>query len=570
MGYIKSISGPIVKVQLTSEVVSLFELSYVGESGLIGEVIDINTDEAVVQVYEDTEGLKLKEPVAFTSSMLEATLGPGLLGNIFDGIQRPLPVIGERIIKGEKHFPLDRERQWHFKPAVKEGEQIKKGTVVGFVEEGSFQHKIISDVEGTAEYVAPEGKYTVEDTVIKLPDVEIKLHNRHPIRIPRVFKNRLPLDIPMVTGQRVIDFLFPIAKGGTASIPGGFGTGKTILQQTLAKWSDADIIVYIGCGERGNEMTEVLEEFPQLKDPRTGRNLIERTVLIANTSDMPVSAREASIYLGITIAEYYRDMGYHVALMADSTSRWAEAMREISACLNQLPVEEGFPADLSAKIASIYERAGYVETLSGDRGSLTIIGAVSPPGGDFSEPVTRHTRRFTSVFWALDRELASARFYPAVNYMLSYSSYTDTVKQWWENLDPEWSSLRQWIVRVLQEDDRLQRIVKLLGIQALPEEQKLIVETAYLIKEIFLQQNAFDPVDAYSPPEKQIMVARLLKMIYQQWEKALKERGIPVSVLKKQPIIREVVQSKYQKTDYTKLIKKVSEVYQNLIVSYGE
>lgn len=322
-------------------------------------------------------------------------------------------------------------------------------------------------------------------------------------------------------------------------------------------------------------MTEVLEEFPQLEDPRTGKKLIDRTVLIANTSDMPVSAREASIYLGITIAEYFRNMGYHVALMADSTSRWAEAMREISARLNQLPVEEGFPADLSSKIASVYERAGYVETFSGEKGSLTIIGAVSPPGGDFSEPVTRHTRRFSSVFWALDRELASARFYPAVNYILSYSSYVDTVKDWWKKLDPQWSSLRQWIIKILQEDDRLQKIVKLLGIQALPEDQKLIVETANLIKELFLQQNAFDPVDAYSSPKKQLMMAHLIKTVYQEWEKAFREGAVPVSVLKNQPIIDQIVKSKYQISDeniqqFNTLIEKIVETYRKITAEYGD
>ncbi|HHG75050.1 MAG TPA: V-type ATP synthase subunit A, partial [Persephonella sp.] len=361
----------------------------------------------------------------------------------------------------------------------------------------------------------------------------------------------------------------------TASIPGGFGTGKTILQQTLAKWSDADVVIYVGCGERGNEMTEVLNDFSKLKDPKTGKPLMERTVLIANTSDMPVSAREASIFLGITIGEYYRNMGYHVALMADSTSRWAEAMREISSRMNQLPVEEGFPSDLSSKIASVYERAGFVETLSGKEGSLTIIGAVSPPGGDFSEPVTRHTRRFTSVFWALDKDLANARFFPAINYTLSYSSYPDDVSGWWKKISPDYDDLRNWMINLLQEDEKLQRIVKLLGTESLPEDQKLVVEMANLVKEVFLQQNAFDPVDAHSSPEKQMKMAEALKLIHRMWEKAFIQKGIPVSVLKNQPVITEFIRSKYEiKNDqvdmYDKIIKKIIDVYTDLISTYGE
>ncbi|WP_457622214.1 V-type ATP synthase subunit A [Persephonella sp.] len=576
MARISYISGSVVKARLEGERPSLLEMVYVGKDKLIGEVISVSEDEAVVQVYENTEGISLGEDVTFSGEMLSAVLSPGLLGKAFDGIQRPLDRLGKKIKKGEKHFPVDRDKRWRFFPSVKEGEYIFYSQEIGYVEEGSFIHRILSTGEGRAVYVAGEGDYTVEDTVVKLENgTEIKMLREHPLRVPLRFKKRLKPDIPMITGQRIIDFLFPIAKGGTASIPGGFGTGKTVLQQTLAKWSDADLIVYIGCGERGNEMTEVLNEFPQLEDPYTGKKLIERTVLIANTSDMPVSAREASIYLGITIAEYFRDMGYHVALMADSTSRWAEAIRELSARINEIPAEEGFPADLASKIASVYERAGYVETFSGKKGSITVIGAVSPPGGDFSEPVTRHTRRFTTVFWALDKELASSRFYPAINYMLSYSGYVDTVRRWWEERSPEWFDLREWMIKILQEDDKLQRIVKLLGSESLPEDKRLVVEIAYLIKEIFLQQNAFDPVDAHSSPEKQIKMAEILRLIYDLWIKAFEEKKIPVKILKDQPEIQAFLRSKYEIgndriEEYDRLIERIKERYHHLILSYGE
>jgi len=578
MAYITYISGPVVKAKLEKEKVNLYELSYVGKDQLIGEVVELKPKEAIIQVYENTEGLKLKEPVTFSGSMLSAELGAGLLGNVFDGIQRPLNKLTETIKKGVKIPSLNREKKWEFKPTVKKGELIKKGKIIGEVLEGNFIHKIIFNEkkEGKIKFIAEKGKYKLEDIILELEDGTTQtLIQKHPVRIPREIKKRIKPEIPLITGQRIIDFLFPISKGGTASIPGGFGTGKTILQQTLAKWSDADIIVYIGCGERGNEMTEVLEEFPQIEDPKTGKKLIERTILIANTSDMPVSARESSIYMGITIAEYYRDMGYHVALMADSTSRWAEAMREISGRLNELPVEEGFPAYLSSKIGSVYERAGFVETISNQKGSLSIIGAVSPPGGDFSEPVTRHTRKFTSAFWVLDKELANARIYPAINYTLSYSSYVDVVKDWWEQIDKEWYQLRKWLVLILQEDDKLQRIVKLLGSEAIPEDQKLIVETANIIKEVFLQQNAFDPVDMYCPPERQIKMAKIIKTIFELWKKAFETKNIPVKILKSQKVISEFIKSKFEITNeeikkYNELEKKIIETYENLISTYGE
>jgi len=379
----------------------------------------------------------------------------------------------------------------------------------------------------------------------------------------------------MITGQRIIDFLFPISEGGSASIPGGFGTGKTILQQTLAKWSDADIIVYIGCGERGNEMTEVLQEFPELEDPKTGKRLIERTILIANTSDMPVSAREASIYMGLTIAEYFRDMGYTVALMADSTSRWAEAMRELSGRMNELPAEEGFPSYLASRIASVYERAGAVKTLGGNSGALTMIGAISPPGGDFSEPVTRYTQRFTSVFWALDKELANARFYPSINHLLSHSAYAQNVKPWWESISSGWGELRIWLIELLQRDEKLQRIVKLLGSEALPEDQKLTLFMADIVKEFFLQQNAFDEIDMYASPEKQIHMAEALRALHQWWERCFEQKGMPVTLLKEQEVVQELLFARLgvpnsQLEWFAKWHKRMEKQYETLLLTFGE
>jgi len=578
MAYISYISGPIVKAKLEGEKVSLLELVYVGEIGLIGEVVELELNVVVIQVYENTDGLRLRETVKFMKEMLCATLGPGLLGNVLDGIGRPLKKIGERIEKGLKIDSLDFKKKWQFKPLVKNGDSIKGGNIVGEIIEGEdFSHKIIvpQGYEGVIKNIKPEGEYTLEDTMLTCKDgYETKLSIKQPIRIPRTYKKRLTPNEPLITGQRVVDFLFPLVKGGTAAIPGGFGTGKTILQQTLAKMCDADIIVYIGCGERGNEMTEVLEEFPELTDKNTGKKLIERTILIANTSDMPVSAREASMFLGITIAEYYRDMGLHVAIMADSTSRWAEAMRELSGRMNELPVEEGFPAYLSSKIASAYERAGYVLTHCEEKGSISMIGAISPPGGDMSEPVTRHTRKYTGTFWALDKELASARFYPAINYIHSYTAYKNNVKSWWDEIQNDTSLLQEWMITTLQKDDKLQKIVKLLGIESLPEEQKRIVEVGYFIKEIFLQQNTFDEIDMFSTPQRMIKVAKIIYLIDSLWKKCLEEKQIPINVLKEQKVIEKFVQSKYsvQNEDiefFDDLYKSIKETYENLIVNYG-
>ena len=578
MAYISYISGPIVKVKFEDLKVGLLEVAFVGKIGLIGEVVELEKNEAVIQVYENTEGLKLGEIVSFTNEMLCAKLGPGLLGNVLDGIGRPLNKIGYRIEKGLKLDSIDNDKKWFFKPFVDIGATLKGSEIIGEVIEGeNFSHKIIfpSSKQAVIKEIKEQGYYTLEDTILSCEDgFELKLFEKHPIRIPREYKQRVTPDEPLITGQRVVDFLFPLVKGGTSAIPGGFGTGKTILQQTLAKMCDADVIIYIGCGERGNEMTEVLEEFPQLVDKKTGRKLIERTVLIANTSDMPVSAREASMFLGVTIAEYYRDMGYHVALMADSTSRWAEAMRELSGRMNELPVEEGFPAYLASKIASIYERAGCVKTNSGKIGSISMIGAVSPPGGDMSEPVTRHTRRYTGTFWALDKELASARFYPAINYMQSYTSYDQNVKRWWDNINSDTSIFHEWMVTILQEDDKLQKIVKLLGSESLPQEQKRIVEIAYLIKEIFLQQNAFDDIDMFSTPNRIVKIASILYLIDGFWKRCLNEKQIPISVLKEQDVIASFLNSKYSvKNDdikfFDELYISIEECYDTLLVNYG-
>ncbi len=579
MAKIISISGPIVKVVLEGEIVRIQDVAYVGNAGLIGEVTQRDRESTLIQVYEETEGLRLGETVTFTGEMLSALLGPGLLGSIYDGIQRPLSRVGTHMQKGLKLDPLDTEEKWLFVPVAKEGEKLEAGETIGYITGAdSFEYRMMMppDKGGVLRSVAAKGEYTLKDAVAELEDGDkLSMVQRWPIRIARPFKERVASVKPMITGQRIIDFLFPISEGGSASIPGGFGTGKTILQQTLAKWSDADIIVYIGCGERGNEMTEVLQEFPELEDPKSGKRLIDRTVLIANTSDMPVSAREASIYMGLTIAEYFRDMGYTVALMADSTSRWAEAMRELSGRMNELPAEEGFPSYLASRIASVYERAGAVETLGGGEGALTMIGAVSPPGGDFSEPVTRFTQRFTSVFWALDKELANARFYPSINHLQSHSAYAKSVKSWWEAISPDWEALRIWLIEMLQQDEKLQRIVKLLGTEALPEDQKLVLFMAELIKEFFLQQNAFDEVDMYASPQKQIAMAKALRALYGWWVRCFEAKGIPVATLQGQSAVQELLFARQGvKNDdlawFSEWYVRMETQYETLLLKFGE
>jgi len=535
----------------------MHEMVYVGKEQLIGEIIRVNEDVATIQVYENTSGLKPGEKVLGTGEPLSVELGPGLIGKIYDGIQRPLEILmketGAFIIRGLKAPSLSREKRWYFTPKVKAQDMIHGGDILGTVIESELvEHRILvpPNVHGRISEIVKEGEYTVEDVIatVKTEDGirSLKMFHRWPVRRPRPYKSRLLPNTPLITGQRVIDTFFPIAKGGTASIPGGFGTGKTITQQQLAKWSDADVIIYVGCGERGNEMVDILTSFPELNDPKTGKPLMERTILIANTSNMPVSAREASIYTGVTIGEYYRDMGYHVALMADSTSRWAEALREISGRLEEMPAEEGFPSYLPTRLAEFYERAGMIKTLgSEDRvGSLSIIGAVSPPGGDFSEPVTSHTKRFTRAFWALDKELADARHYPAISWILSYSEYVEEVSEWWSlNVDKSWQSYRNEAMKILQREDELREIVKLVGPEALPDSQRLILEAARMLRIAFLQQNALDPIDTYSTPEKQFKMLKIIIDFYYGAERII-EKGIPIFKITQLSVIHEIMRMK--------------------------
>lgn len=515
-GEIYRIAGPVVTV--TGIRPRMYDVVFVGNLNLMGEVIQIRGVKSLVQVYEDTSGIKPGEIVIATGAPLMVELGPGLLKSIYDGIQRPLPVLkdkmGDFIARGIMEPGLDRTKEWKFISTVKKGSKIKDGSIIGTVQETKdTEHRILvpPGISGTVEEIR-EGKYTVDETICRLSGGKtLSLMQKWPVRIPRPFKNKFMPDVPLLTGQRIIDTLFPVAKGGTACIPGGFGTGKTVMQHQLSKWSDAEIVVYIGCGERGNEMTEMLTEFPKLKDPRTGAPLMERTVLIANTSNMPVAAREASVYTGITIAEYYRDMGYGVSLMADSTSRWAEAMREISSRLEEMPGEEGFPAYLSAKISAFYERAGRVITLNDKEGSITVTGAVSPPGADFSEPITQNTLRIVKVFWALDSKLAQRRHFPAINWLTSYSLYMNALEKWFEeNVSSDWKAMRIKTMEILQKESELQAIVQLVGSDALPEKDQLTLEIARALREIFLQQHAYHEVDSYCSIQKQY---KLLKTI---------------------------------------------------------
>ena len=508
-GEIFRISGPVVTVQGINT--SMYDVVKIGNEGLMGEVIGIEKDKSIVQVYEETAGIRPGEPVENTGMPLSVELGPGLIESIYDGIQRPLPILqdkmGDFIERGVTADGLDHEKLWEFKPVVKSGDKVSGGVVIGTVQETpNVEHRIMvpPNVSGTVDEIK-SGKFTVLDTVCTLTDgKEMQMMQKWPVRMPRPVTKKLTPNVPLITGQRILDGLFPVAKGGTAAIPGPFGSGKTVTQQQLAKWSDTEIVVYIGCGERGNEMADVLTEFPELEDPKTGRPLMERTVLIANTSNMPVAAREASVYTGITIAEYYRDMGYDVSLMADSTSRWAEAMREISSRLEEMPGEEGYPAYLSARLSEFYERAGRVESQAGLNGSITIIGAVSPPGGDFSEPVTQNTLRIVKVFWALDAKLAQRRHFPSINWLNSYSLYTKGLTDWYnENVSTNWVKLRDDAMDLLQQESELQDIVQLVGSDALPPDQQLTLEITRLIREVFLQQNAFHPIDTFCPMDRQ-------------------------------------------------------------------
>lgn len=552
-----SINGPIIKVKNAKDFL-MTEMVYVGKNKIIGEVISINEDETTIQVYESTTGLKPGEPVYSTGAPLSATLGPGILSNIFDGIERPLldmaKTEGAFIGIGSDIPALNQTKTYDVTITVKVGDILNPGEIYATCPETPMiTHKcMLSPLlkDGVVKEIKPNGKYKVEDVVVVIEDENNKLHNltlcqKWPIRVARPVKERLSISKPLITGQRIIDTMFPIAKGGTAAIPGGFGTGKTMTQHSLAKWSDADMIVYIGCGERGNEMTQVLEEFSELIDPRTGNALTNRTTLIANTSNMPVAAREASIYTGITIAEYYRDMGYHVAIMADSTSRWAEALREISGRLEEMPAEEGFPAYLPSRLSQFYERAGYMETLSGNEGSVTIIGAVSPQGSDFSEPVTQNTKRFVRCFWALDKALAYARHYPAINWMTSYSEYYEDLKNYYDNeVGEDFLEIKQRISTILAEEANLMEIVKLIGADVPPDDQKLIIETAKVIRVGFLQQNAFHKDDAYVTLEKQRQMIKIIIYFYDNACKLI-ANNIPFSILIESGIFAKLSRIKY-------------------------
>ena len=554
VGRIRRINGPIVEAKGVFDA-QMLELVYVGEAHLIGEIIKLGGEGAVIQVYEDTTGVAPEENIYGTGMPMSVELGPGLIGTVYDGIQRPLEriyKISEQFIERGIRLPgLDRDRKWGFKSLASPGEAVVEGEILGIVQEtGQVEHRILAPpgTKGTLTSIVPAGDYSVSETIAivetETGERELTMIQRWPIRRPRPVGERLPLKDPLITGQRVIDTLFPIAKGGTVAIPGGFGTGKTMTQHAVAKWCDADIIVYIGCGERGNEMTDVLKEFPELIDPRTGASLMERTLLIANTSNMPVSAREASIYTGVTLAEYYRDQGYHVAVMADSTSRWAEALRELSGRMEEMPAEEGFPAYLPTRIAEFYERAGIMKTLSGSTGSVSIIGAVSPPGGDFSEPVTQHTKRFVRCFWALDRQLANARHYPAISWLDSYSEYLEEIAEWWGGQSiADWVEMRREIMDLLQREVRLQQVVKLVGPDALPDSQRFIIEVCTLFKDAFLQQNAFDTIDRYSTAVKQI---RMLEIILTYWHRGAEaiRRGVTIVRLKRIKALQDVVRIK--------------------------
>ncbi len=559
---IYSINGPVVKARDTKDF-SMLEMVLVGERRLIGEVIGVTDEFTTIQVYENTAGLKVGEPIQPTGSPVCATLGPGIISNIFDGIERPLKdmtklnVTGSGVnpfvAEGNALFSLDTEKKFDVTVTVKVGDKLKPGAVYCTCPETPLiTHKCMlpPDMSGEVVAVSENGQYTVNDVIIKIktPHGEVKeltMVQKWAIKKPRPVSNRLPISRPLITGQRVIDTLIPIAKGGTAAIPGGFGTGKTMTQHQLAKWCDADIIVYIGCGERGNEMTQVLEEFSELIDPKSNRPLTDRTVLIANTSNMPVAAREASIYTGITLAEYYRDMGYHIAIMADSTSRWAEALREISGRLEEMPAEEGFPAYLPSRLSEFYERAGYVETLGGDEGSVTIIGAVSPQGSDFSEPVTQNTKRFVRCFWALDKSLAYARHYPAIDWNSSYSEYIDDLSEFYnKNVSSDFMELRQEISNILQEETKLMEIVKLIGADVLPDDQKLAIETARIVRVGFLQQNAYHKDDTYVPLEKQRLMMKVIVELYHKSLNALKA-GVPLSDIMGAGLFEKAVKMKY-------------------------
>lgn len=579
-----SINGPVIDARGDGDF-AMHDMVYVGNENLIGEVIKLKKDVATIQVYEETSGLKLGEEVIGTEEPLSITLGPGIIGNTFDGIARPLNELrkmsGDFLQRGN-NIDLTSEKKWYFKPSLKVGDTVRLNTIIGEVKETEIiNNKVMNpyDIIGTIEFIVEEGEYLSTECVAKVDSVDgkydITMNQKWPVRKARPYKKRLIADVPLITGQRIIDTMFPIAKGGTAMIPGGFGTGKTMLQHQIAKWSDADIIVYIGCGERGNEMTEVLEDFPKLIDPKTNRPLMERTILIANTSNMPVAARETSIYTGITIAEYYRDMGYNVAIMADSTSRWAEALREISGRLEEMPAEEGFPSYLPSRLSQVYGRAGIVESYNGYLGSVSMIGAVSPQGSDFSEPVTQNTKRYVHVFWGLDRDLAYSRHYPAVNWRISYSEYSDRLNDWFEeNISENFPKYKKEIIKLLQEETELQEIAKVVGQDVLSDSKKLVLETCRMIRVGFLQQSAMNDNDTYVPIQKQFKMMETILKIYELSNKLI-EKGIPISKIKETGIFEEYVKLKYNISNeelekFDEFDNKVISLLKNITEEYKE
>ncbi|MGN0141407.1 MAG: V-type ATP synthase subunit A [Roseburia sp.] len=584
-GSIYGINGPIISVKGNLGF-QMAEMVYVGDKRLVGEVIGLTTDQTTIQVYEETSGLRPGEPVEGVGEAISVTLAPGILNNIFDGIERPLKNIaaehGAFIPTGVQVAPLDAEKKWETHLTVTPGQKVSGGTVIAEVPEtGSIVHKVMVPprLSGEVVWMAEDGAYTISEPLVRIKKADgteesLSMTQRWPIRVPRPLKRRDPAERPLVTGQRILDTLFPIAKGGTAALPGGFGTGKTMTQHQLAKWCDADIIIYIGCGERGNEMTNVLEEFGELEDPKTGNLLMDRTVLIANTSNMPVAAREASIYTGITLAEYYRDMGYHVAIMADSTSRWAEALRELSGRLEEMPAEEGFPAYLASRLSAFYERAGYVENLNGTEGSVTIIGAVSPQGGDFSEPVTQNTKRFVRCFLALDKSLAYARHYPAINWLTSYSEYVGDLAPWYgEHVGENFVVCRNEFLNILTAENRLNEIVKLIGSDVLPDDQKLVLEIARVIRLGFLQQNAFHKEDTFVPMEKQLKMMETILYLYEKC-KALIALNMPMAVLRESDIFEKIIAIKYEVPNrelerFDKYRELIDEFYSHIMETNG-
>ncbi|MGN1481072.1 V-type ATP synthase subunit A [Porcipelethomonas sp.] len=586
MNTIYSVNGPVVKVKNTKDF-SMLEMVYVGNKRLIGEVIGITEEFTTIQVYEVTTGLKVGEPVFNTNAPMSVTLGPGIISNIFDGIERPLKAIekvsGAFINEGINVPAIDEEKLYDVTVEVTVGTELKGGDIYASCPETQVirHYCMLSPVLcGKVVWTAENGSYRVNDTVCKIEDKKGRIHEltlcqKWPIRQPRPVSERLMISRPLITGQRIIDTILPIAKGGTAAIPGGFGTGKTMTQHQLAKWCDADIIVYIGCGERGNEMTQVLEEFSELTDPKTNRPLTDRTVLIANTSNMPVAAREASIYTGITLAEYYRDMGYHIAIMADSTSRWAEALREISGRLEEMPAEEGFPAYLPSRLSEFYERSGYMKTLCGREGSVTIIGAVSPQGSDFSEPVTQNTKRFVRCFWALDKSLAYARHYPAINWTTSYSEYIEDLTDFYNReAGPEFLQMRQEVSNILIEENQLMEIVKLIGADVLPDEQKLIIELARVVRVGFLQQNAYHKDDTYVPLEKQKLMMDMILVLYKEARKAL-AAGVSMSEITGTGLMEKVIKIKYDIPNdkpemFEEYREEIIDVFGRLVSQAGE